>query len=115
MDCGIDCSRVIRRRWYQVQWEISIDGLVAGQGQIVPVGVSGELCVSSPQLAQGYTAQQCADILFLSLRTLKSHKYRMLDLLKLDNHTELIQFMLRNGVGIDNPWVLITKNNARAS
>ncbi|WP_133151722.1 response regulator transcription factor, partial [Vibrio splendidus] len=56
----------------------------------------------SPQLAQGYTAKQCAEILFLSPRTIESHKYRMLDILELDNHTELIQFALRNGFGIDN-------------
>lgn len=60
-------------------------------------------CAVLTQLAQGYTAKQCADILFLSPRTIESHKYRMLDILELDNHTELIQFALRNGFGIDNP------------
>jgi DNA-binding CsgD family transcriptional regulator len=53
-------------------------------------------------LAQGYTAKECAEKLFLSPRTIESHKYRMLDLLDFNNHTELIQFALRNGVGIDN-------------
>ncbi|MDN3683041.1 LuxR C-terminal-related transcriptional regulator [Vibrio tapetis subsp. quintayensis] len=51
-------------------------------------------------LAQGYTAKQCAEELFLSPRTIESHKYRMIDLLNLDNHTELVQFALRNGLGI---------------
>ncbi|MEZ8345921.1 response regulator transcription factor [Vibrio splendidus] len=59
-------------------------------------------CAVLTQLAQGYTAKQCAEILFLSPRTIESHKYRMLDILELDNHTELIQFALRNGFGIDN-------------
>ncbi len=53
-------------------------------------------------LAQGYTAKQCAEKLFLSSRTIESHKYRMLDLLDLDNHTELVQFALRNGLGIQS-------------
>lgn len=52
-------------------------------------------------LAQGYTAKKCADKLFLSPRTIESHKYRLLNLLELDNHTELIQFALRNGLGIE--------------
>ncbi|MBY7730098.1 response regulator transcription factor [Vibrio bathopelagicus] len=60
-------------------------------------------CAVLTQLAQGYTAKQCAEILFLSPRTIESHKYRMLDILDLDNHTELIQFALRNGFSIDNP------------
>lgn len=58
-------------------------------------------CTVLTQLAQGHTAKQCAEILFLSPRTIESHKYRMLDILELDNHTELIQFALRNGFGID--------------
>ena len=53
-------------------------------------------------LAQGYTAKQCAEKLFLSSRTIESHKYRMLDLLNFDNHTELVQFALRNGLGIES-------------
>ncbi|NOH95666.1 LuxR C-terminal-related transcriptional regulator [Vibrio sp. 99-70-13A1] len=51
-------------------------------------------------IAQGLTAQQCADKLHLSSRTIESHKYRMLDLLELDNHNELVQFALRNGLGM---------------
>ena len=51
-------------------------------------------------LAQGFTAKQCADKLFLSPRTIESHKYRMLNLLQFENHTELVQFALRNGLGL---------------
>lgn len=52
-------------------------------------------------LAQGYTAKKCAEKLFLSPRTIESHKYRMINILGLDNQTELVQFALRNGLGIE--------------
>lgn len=64
--------------------------------------LSKKQCAVLTLLAQGYTAKQCADKLFLSSRTIESHKYRMLDILELDKHTELIQFALRNGLGIAN-------------
>jgi DNA-binding CsgD family transcriptional regulator len=64
--------------------------------------LSKKQCSVLSLLAQGLTAKQCADKLFLSPRTIESHKYRMLDLLNLDNHNDLIQFALRNGLGIDN-------------
>jgi DNA-binding NarL/FixJ family response regulator len=51
-------------------------------------------------IAQGYTAKECADKLHLSPRTIESHKYRMLGLMNLNNHNELVQFALRNGLGI---------------
>ncbi|MBW3697787.1 DNA-binding response regulator [Vibrio sp. T187] len=63
--------------------------------------LSKKQCSVLTLLAQGYTAKQCAEKLFLSPRTIESHKYRMLDLLDLDNHTELVQFALRNGLGIE--------------
>ncbi|GEA61137.1 helix-turn-helix domain-containing protein [Vibrio comitans] len=47
-------------------------------------------------LAKGYTAKECGEKLFLSSRTIESHKYRMIELLDLSNNTELIQFALRN-------------------
>ncbi|MBM7035083.1 response regulator transcription factor [Vibrio sp. 188UL20-2] len=53
-------------------------------------------------LAQGNTAKQCAEKLFLSPRTIESHKYRMLDILELDNHTELVRFAMRNGLGLES-------------
>lgn len=58
-------------------------------------------CTVLTQLAQGLTAKQCAEKLFLSPRTIESHKYRMLDILELDTHTELVQFALRNGLGLE--------------
>lgn len=51
-------------------------------------------------IAQGHSAKECAEKLHLSPRTIESHKYRMLGLLGLDNHIELTQFALRNGLGI---------------
>ncbi|MDN2481196.1 helix-turn-helix transcriptional regulator [Vibrio agarivorans] len=53
-------------------------------------------------LAQGFTAKQCAEKLFLSPRTVESHKYRMLDQLNFETHTELVQFALRNGLGFES-------------
>ncbi|MGR5175817.1 response regulator transcription factor [Vibrio mediterranei] len=64
--------------------------------------LSKKQCTVLTLLAQGYTAKQCAEKLFLSPRTIESHKYRMLDILELDNHTELVQFALRNGLGIES-------------
>ena len=63
--------------------------------------LSPKQCSVLTLLAQGFTAKQCAEKLFLSPRTIESHKYRMIDILELENNTELIQFALRNGLGID--------------
>ncbi|CDT47423.1 MULTISPECIES: LuxR C-terminal-related transcriptional regulator [Vibrio] len=63
--------------------------------------LSPKQCSVLTLLAQGFTAKQCAEKLFLSPRTIESHKYRMIDILDLENNTELIQFALRNGLGID--------------
>lgn len=51
-------------------------------------------------LCQGMSAKECAEHLHLSHRTIESHKYRMLDKLNLDSHNALIQFALRNGLGM---------------
>ena len=51
-------------------------------------------------IAQGFSAKECADKLHLSSRTIESHKYRMLGMLNLNSHNDLIQFALRNGLGI---------------
>ncbi|MEZ9157692.1 response regulator transcription factor [Vibrio lentus] len=51
-------------------------------------------------IAQGLSAKECAEQLHLSPRTIESHKYRMLGLLDLNNHNDLLQFALRNGLGI---------------
>ncbi|MEZ8693115.1 response regulator transcription factor [Vibrio splendidus] len=51
-------------------------------------------------IAQGFSAKECAEQLHLSSRTIESHKYRMLGLLDLNSHNDLIQFALRNGLGL---------------
>jgi DNA-binding CsgD family transcriptional regulator len=63
--------------------------------------LSKKQCNVLSLLAQGFTAKQCAEKLFISPRTVESHKYRILDLLELETHTELVQFALRNGLGIE--------------
>lgn len=77
------------------------------QGEIVSINESEKIFKLTKKqravltlLAQGNTAKQCADKLNLSSRTIESHKYRMLDILNLDKHSNLIQFALRNGLGI---------------
>jgi len=77
------------------------------QGEIVSINESEKIFKLTKKqrtvltlLAQGNTAKQCADKLNLSSRTIESHKYRMLDILNLDKHSKLIQFALRNGLGI---------------
>jgi DNA-binding CsgD family transcriptional regulator len=64
--------------------------------------LSKKQCAVLALLAQGNTAKQCAEKLFLSPRTIESHKYRMLDILELDNHTELVRFAMRNGLGLES-------------
>lgn len=64
--------------------------------------LSKKQCAVLTLLAQGDSAKQCAEKLFLSPRTIESHKYRMLDILELDKPAELIQFALRNGLGISS-------------
>ncbi|WP_319946357.1 response regulator transcription factor [Vibrio methylphosphonaticus] len=63
--------------------------------------LSKKQCSVLELLAKGYSAKQCADSLFLSPRTIESHKYRMIDVLGLQSHSELIQFALRNGFSIE--------------
>lgn len=52
-------------------------------------------------LAKGLPVKECAERLFLSPRTIESHKYQILDLLELETHSDLIRFSLRNGVGLE--------------
>ncbi len=91
-----------------VYWQHSTVTKSLNQGSESPIDESEKLlrlskkqCKVLALLAQGFTAKQCAEKLFLSPRTIESHKYRMLDTLELDNHTELVQFALRNGLGIE--------------
>ncbi|MGR5177099.1 response regulator transcription factor [Vibrio parahaemolyticus] len=51
-------------------------------------------------LAQGLSAKECGERLFLSPRTIESHKYRMQISLGLDSRKDLIPFALRNGLGV---------------
>ncbi|WP_286263451.1 response regulator transcription factor [Thalassotalea atypica] len=49
-------------------------------------------------LATGYTAKEIGEKLFLSSRTIESHKYRIMDTLSLNSHSELVQFAVKNGL-----------------
>lgn len=51
-------------------------------------------------LAQGLSAKECGERLFLSPRTIESHKYRMQISLGLESRKDLIPFALRNGLGV---------------
>ncbi|CAH6894269.1 Response regulator transcription factor [Vibrio chagasii] len=89
-------------------WQHSTMARNLKQDQAINANEGEKLLLLSPKqcsvltlLAQGFTAKQCAEKLFLSPRTIESHKYRMIDILELENNTELIQFALRNGLGID--------------
>ncbi len=50
-------------------------------------------------LAENHTAKQVAEILNISHRTVEFHKYKMVEVLKLENTRELIKFALENGLG----------------
>lgn len=49
-------------------------------------------------LSSGYSAKEVANKLFLSPRTIESHKYRIMDILGLDSHSQLVQFAASNGL-----------------
>ncbi|WP_240205457.1 helix-turn-helix transcriptional regulator [Vibrio sp. CyArs1] len=49
-------------------------------------------------LASGLTTKECGEILFLSSRTIESHKYKMMNDLDFETYTELLQFAYRNGI-----------------
>lgn len=48
--------------------------------------------------AEGYTAQQAADILFLSPKTVETYRHRAMQKLGLANRAELVQYALRAGL-----------------
>lgn len=50
-------------------------------------------------MAQGLSAKECGDLMFISPRTVESHKYRLQNVLGLSSKAELVQFALRNGLG----------------
>ena len=49
-------------------------------------------------LASGNSAKEVANKLFLSPRTVESHKYRIMDILGLTSHSQLVQFAASNGL-----------------
>ncbi|MGI9948416.1 response regulator transcription factor [Vibrio hyugaensis] len=61
--------------------------------------LSHRQCDVLGHLANGLSAKQIATELSLSPRTIESHKYRLMDMLELETHSELVQFALRNGIG----------------
>ncbi|MBD1390230.1 response regulator transcription factor [Neiella sp. HB171785] len=54
-------------------------------------------------LAEGKTAKEVANIMNISSRTVEFHKYKMIEVLKLDNARELIKFAIENGLAATNP------------
>ncbi|MGV2988551.1 response regulator transcription factor [Vibrio sp. E150_011] len=98
--------KIISDTWL-CYWQHSIIARSLNKGAETAINDSEKLLLLSKKqcsvlelLAKGYSAKQCADALFLSPRTIESHKYRMIDVLRLKSHAELIQFALRNGFGI---------------
>jgi len=49
-------------------------------------------------VAQGYTNQQIADRLFLSVKTIETYKSRIMEKLNLRNRVELVRFALQRGL-----------------
>lgn len=49
-------------------------------------------------LAESYSAKEIANILNVSSRTVEFHKYKMVEVLKLKNASELVAFSIKNGL-----------------
>jgi two-component system response regulator NreC len=49
-------------------------------------------------VAEGYTAKEIADMLFISLRTVETHKSNLMKKLNIHNKADLIRFAIRKGV-----------------
>ncbi|MEZ9229670.1 helix-turn-helix transcriptional regulator [Vibrio amylolyticus] len=54
-------------------------------------------------LGKGLTAQECAEKMFISRRTVESHKYRILKTLGVKTHTELVQLTNRHDISAQPP------------
>lgn len=54
-------------------------------------------------LTEGKTAKEIANIMSISSRTVEFHKYKMIEILKLDNARELVKFAMENGLGVTRP------------
>ena len=78
--------------------------------EMVSGGVSREESVDNDQeqlsprelevltlVAQGYTNQQTADRLYLSVKTVETYKARVMEKLKLHSRVELVRYALRHG------------------
>ncbi|HEY0756302.1 MAG TPA: response regulator transcription factor [Ktedonobacteraceae bacterium] len=77
---------------------------LAGQNQASP-GVAKALRVLSPReleilklVAEGYTNQEIADQLVLSIKTVQAHRANVMEKLGLDNITQLVRFAIRYGL-----------------
>ena len=49
-------------------------------------------------VAEGYTAKEIADMLFISLRTVETHKTNLMKKLDIHNKADLIRFAIRKGI-----------------
>ena len=49
-------------------------------------------------IAEGYTMQQVADTLILSVKTVMTHRTNLMEKLGIHNRTELIKYAIRNGL-----------------
>ncbi len=78
--------------------------------EMVSGGVSGEQSVDNDQgqlsprelevltlVAQGYTNQQVADRLYLSVKTVETYKARVMEKLSLGSRVELVRYALQHG------------------
>ena len=48
-------------------------------------------------LARGYTNREVAESLFLSIKTIESHRANIMEKLKLKTRRELVDYAIRNG------------------
>jgi len=49
-------------------------------------------------IAEGYTSQEIADLLVVSLKTVETHRAHIMDKLSLHSRAELVQYALRKGI-----------------
>lgn len=49
-------------------------------------------------IAEGYTMQQTADVLYLSIKTVMTHRTNLMEKLGIHNRTELIKYAIRKGL-----------------
>jgi two-component system, NarL family, response regulator NreC len=75
-----------------------------------PTGVLNELTTREREIlqltAQGYTNARIAEVLYISRRTVETHRANLMQKLDLHNHAQLIQYVVDNGLippKIDGP------------